>query len=284
MAKDIYVIKGNGDREKFKEEKVLRTIRRVGVPDDLQQPALDHIKERLYKDIPTSEVYSHISEFLDHKNLDVSGTRLNLKKAIFDLGPTGFPFEKYVAKVFEHQGYAVEVGTTLQGDCVTHEIDVLVEKDGQRASIEAKFHNQPGTRTDIQVALYTYARYLDIREKNSIADVWIFTNTKLTKDVIEYCRCKRIHAVGWNYPDNGNLQDSVEKPNLYPVTILRSLSSHTRHRLVENGIVLATDFLETPKEMLQDKFLMQKQEMQKARDEARKLCGISGSIVKDNQK
>lgn len=281
VAQDIFVIKGNGDREKFSEEKILRTIRRVGVPVNLQEQAVSHIKDSLYQDIPTSEVYSHLSEFLNEENLEVPALKLNLKKAIFDLGPTGFPFEKYVGKIFESKGYAVEVGTTLDGNCVTHEIDVLIEKDGKRFAVEAKFHNQPGTRTDIQVALYTHARYLDIKEKNNISNVWIFTNTKLTRDAVDYCRCKGIHAVGWNYPGEENLQDSVERPNLYPITILTTLPAHTKHRMVENGIVLVTDLLETPKDMLEDKFLLQKNDIEKARSEARKLCGITGSIEKD---
>lgn len=279
MNEDIFVIKGNGDREKFSDDKVLRTARRIGVPKEIEQEVLDSIKENLRQDTPTSEISSQIRDFLATRDLQVPTLRLNLKKSLFDLGPTGYPFEKYVGKIFESKGYAVEVGITLQGDCVTHEIDVLLEKDGKREIIEAKFHNQPGSRTDIQAALYTYARYLDVKEKNNISGVWIFTNTKLTLDAVHYAKCKGMHAVGWNYPETESLQDFLEKPHLYPITILTKLENSTKHRLIENGIVLVTDFLETPKDMLQDKFLLQPNEAEQARNEARQLSGITGTLL-----
>lgn len=281
MTEDLYVVKGSGSREKFSDEKVLRTIRRIGVPQELEQKALSTVKESLTPDIPTSEVYKKINEFLKTQDLGVASIKLNLKKALFELGPTGYPFEKYVGKIFETQGYVAEVGTTLQGECVTHEIDVLLEKDGKREIVEAKFHNQPGSRTDVQAALYTYARYLDVKDKNDISGVWIFTNTKLTLDAVHYAKCKGMHAVGWNYPQDNSLQDFVEKPNLYPVTILKALESHTRNRLVENGIVLVNDFLETPKEMLEDKFLMQPRELEESRKEARSLLGVSANLPQE---
>lgn len=278
MTEDLYVVKGSGAREKFSDEKVLRTIRRIGVPQELEQKVLSSVKENLTRDTPTSEVYKKINEFLNTQDLGVASLKLNLKKALFELGPTGYPFEKYLGKIFETQGYVAEVGTTLQGECVTHEIDILLERKGIREIVEAKFHNQPGSRTDVQAALYTYARYLDVKDRNNISGVWIVTNTKLTLDAVHYAKCKGMHAIGWNYPEDNSLQDFVEKPNLYPITILNSLKLHTQNRLVENGIVLVSDFLETPKDMLEDKFLMQRPEIENSRKEARSLLGVTQQI------
>lgn len=242
MDPQIFVIKKSGERESFQEEKVFRSMARVGLPEGLKSQVLEHIKSRLHQDIKTTEIFSHILEFLRGKHRP-SSIRFNLKQAIFDLGPTGFPFEKYVARIFEAMEYKTQVDIIFEGECVKHEIDVLLEKDEKKEIVEVKFHNQPGTKTDIQVTLYSYARLLDVSKKNKIEALWVVTNTKLTNEAIHYSECKNIRSIAWNYPREENLQDLVEKPSLYPVTILRSLSSEDKKRLVEDNVVLCGEFL-----------------------------------------
>lgn len=242
MSGEIFVIKSNGEREIFSEQKVLRSMRRVGVSKELENIVLQKVKEKLYQNIKTSEIFSEISEFL-RKKVPKASFRFNLKQAIFDFGPSGFPFEKYIAKIFEGQGYRTQTDIILKGDCVDHEVDILIEKDGRREMVEAKFHNQPGVRTDIHVALYTYARFLDVKEKNGINSVWIITNTKLSQDSIRYAECKNIKVIGWNYPEAHNLQDFVENPQMYPITILNSLGEEDKRKLFESNIVLCSELV-----------------------------------------
>src|SRR3989344_629471 len=168
-------------------------IERDGVPKERYDRVLAHIKEKVQADntITTDEIFYHIREFLIAKDKK-SGLRFNLRQAIFELGPTGFPFEQYLAKIFRSQGYKVDVDLIMEGECVSHEVDLLIEKDGSREIIEAKFHNQNSGKTDVQVLLYTYARFLDVKDKNKIDRVWVATNTKLTSDSRVYADCKGI--------------------------------------------------------------------------------------------
>jgi len=270
---EIHVIKRNGESEPFSEEKVLRSMRRVGVPEDLQPEVVKHIREKVTGDtISTDEVFRHILEFLEPRDRK-SSLRFNLRQAIFELGPTGFPFEQYLARIFRDQGYEVEVGVQMQGECVTHEIDLLIIKDNTRQIVEAKFHNSHATKSDIQTALYTYARFLDVKDKNDIDNVWLITNTKLSQDAIVYTQCKGIPAIAWNYPAEGNLQDFVEQPHMYPITILNVFSDAEKKRLVEKDIVLCRDLLEKKDEAFAD-VLINNENIERARQDAEMICPL----------
>lgn len=268
-----FVVKKSGEKEEYSEEKVRRTMNRVGVPDDLKPEILSHIQQKFEKnEMTTDDVFHHIMEFLEPRDRK-SSLRLNLRQAIFELGPTGYPFEKYLSKIFENMGYNVETNVIMNGDCVRHEIDLLIEKDGHREIVEVKFHNHHAVKSDVQTSLYTYARFLDVKEKNNISNVWLVTNTKLSEDAINYSNCKGMPVVAWNYPEKGNLQDLVEEPHLYPVTLLNSLSESEKQRLIEKDIVLCTDFITKSDDELSDP-LLRPDSLQKARDDAKLVCPL----------
>lgn len=268
-----FVIKRSGEKEEYSEDKVRRTMNRVGVPDDLKPDVLKHIQEKFENnEMTTDDVFRHIMEFLEPRDRR-SSLRLNLREAIFELGPTGYPFEKYLAKIFQNMGYKVETNVIMNGDCVRHEIDLVIEKDGHREIVEVKFHNHHAVKSDVQTSLYTYARFLDVKEKNDISNVWLVTNTKLTEDAINYSNCKGMPVIAWNYPEKGNLQDLVEEPHLYPVTLLSSLSEQEKQRLIEKDIVLCTDFITKSDEELSDP-LLRYDSLQKARDDAKLVCPL----------
>lgn len=269
----FYVVKKSGEREEYDEEKVRRSMNRVGVSDDLKPEVLSHIKEKFEKnEMSTDDVFHHIMEFLEPRDRK-SSLRFNLRQAIFELGPTGFPFEKYLAKIFESMGYKVTTNLIMNGDCVRHEIDLLLEKNGHREIVEVKFHNHHVVKTDVQTALYTYARFLDVKEKNKIDNVWLVTNTKLTQDAITYANCKGMVAIAWNYPEHGNLQDLVEEPQMYPITLLTSLSEQEKKRLIEKNIVFCTDLLTKSDASLADP-LLRNDSLKKAREDAKLVCPI----------
>ena len=278
MSAQIKVIKRDGSEVDFDDLRVLNSIEKSGVQKELQDQVLAHIKERVQPDntITTDEIFYHIREFLVGKD-KASAQRFNLRQGIFELGPTGFPFEKYLAKIFSDQGYKTEVGLQMRGECVTHEIDLLLEKDGKREIVEAKFHNQKFGKTDVQVLLYTYARFLDIKGPNNIDGVWVATNTKLTSDAIAYAKCKGVKVLSWNYPNDNNLADFVEKPKMYPVTVLTDLATEDKRRLVDNGVVLACDFLKLADEELEGKYLMDKDKTREAKKDAELICGPQNS-------
>jgi hypothetical protein len=283
MSEGIMIVKKNGEREPFSEEKVLRSMRRVGLSEDLQPQVLEHIRQRLHQDMETTEIFTHIREFLDRKDQKAS-IRFNLKQAIFDLGPTGFPFERYMQRVFGEMGYSSKVDQIMKGACVSHEIDLLIEKDNKKEIIEAKFHNQQGVKTDVQVLLYTFARFLDLKEIHPIEGVWVVTNTKLTVDASSYARCKGVKVIGWNFPETNNLQDYVEQPKLYPITILRDLTKTEKQSLIAGNIILCSDLLNTSDHDLQDQYFLDQETIGKAKAAAATVMNGHVQAVNPSQK
>src|SRR3989338_4981804 len=96
----------------------------------------------------TGEIYKMVFESLS-KEPPVAA-RFTLRDALFTLGPLGYNFEHYIAKVFEAYGYKTELPPELQGVCVTHEVDVLAQKDNRVAMIECKFRNMVNDRVTIK--------------------------------------------------------------------------------------------------------------------------------------
>lgn len=243
------VVKAGGGIEPFSEEKVLRSIKRAGIPESLQLQALQHVKEKLHTDMETWEIYHHITEFLSKSPLPYSKSSYSLKQAIMLLGPTGYPFEDFVAKVLETKGYSTEVRQILRGNCVTHEIDVVAKngKDEQSTvMVEAKFHNSPGARSDIHVSMYTKARFDDLKERYRFREPWLVTNTKATVDAVTYAQCVGMKVISWSYPDGESLRDMIEKYALYPITMLSTLQNNHKFRLLENHIVLCSELRDDP--------------------------------------
>lgn len=239
----ISVIKADGTSEPFSDVKVLDSIKRARIPLHLQKEVLSEIKAKVYNDMPTAEIYGYVLEYLGKSTQPYSKASYGLKQAIMMLGPTGYPFEDFVAKILETQGYKTLVRQILRGKCVSHEVDVIAEKNGKRAMIEAKFHNNPGTRSDVHVALYTQARFQDLREKYDLDEAWIVTNTKTTTDAVAYAECMAMKTLSWSYPSDGSLRDLIERAQLRPITMLTSLSSAQKMRLLTHHIVLCKDIL-----------------------------------------
>jgi Holliday junction resolvase-like predicted endonuclease len=237
----ISVIKANGMPEPFSEEKLRRSIIRARVPQPLQQQVLNDVKTKLYNNISTAEIYGNILDNLGKSTQPYSKASYSLKQAIMMLGPTGYPFEDFVSRILETIGYKTVVRQILRGNCVSHEVDVIAEKNGVRSMVEAKFHNNPGTRSDVHVALYTHARFLDLKEKYDLDEAWIVTNTKTTTDAVAYAECVKMKTVSWSYPEEGSLRDLVEKAQLRPITMLTSLSSAQKMKLLKNHVVLCKD-------------------------------------------
>lgn len=244
----MYVTKANGHRELFDEHKLLRSMRRAHVAKVYQNRVLEEVRNKLYEGISTREIYDVINGYLN-QTAPSGSFSYNLKQAIMELGPSGYPFERYIGKLLEWQGFKTQVSIIIHGKCVSHEIDVLAEKPGEHYIVEAKFHNEHGIRSDIKVALYVYARYLDVlnswlakespQQRNELHQAWLITNTKFSSDAIQYGQCVGMKLVGWNYPEKGNLQDLIEEAGLHPITSLMSLNQSQKQMLLERDIVLA---------------------------------------------
>ncbi len=245
----VTIIKANGEKEEFSDEKLKQSIARAGVPKNLQDEAVTHVQSILENGISTKEIYQHISEFLETSPQPFHKTRYGLKQSIMDLGPTGYPFEKFIARLFDKLGYKTQTNQIITGTCITHEIDVVATKDNKKVMVEAKFHNATGIKTDVHVALYTKARFDDISTKHSFSVPMLVTNTKLTTDAIAYGLCVGMDIIGWNYPQENGLRTLVEKFHLHPITSLSSLSTSQKQLLLNQDIVLCQE-LSDKKEIL----------------------------------
>lgn len=274
----MIITKANGQREPFDEHKLRRSIRRAHIPKEYHDQVVENVRDELYEGISTSEIYQHVNNFFA-KSYPQGSCMYNLRQAIMDLGPSGYPFERYVGKLLEHQGYKTRVSTTIPGKCVTHEVDVIAEKNHEHFMIECKFHNEHGLRSDVKVALYVYARYLDVLsswtahepafERNTKHQAWIITNTKFSSDAIQYGQCVGMKMVGWNYPEKGGLQEMIETAGLHPITSLSSLSQSQKQYLLEKDVVLAID-LERNEWLLQELHLAYEDE-QRVREDLKAL-------------
>ncbi|MBI4089193.1 MAG: restriction endonuclease [Candidatus Levybacteria bacterium] len=240
-----YVLKATGQKELFSEEKLRLSIQRSGLPANLTEGVVNHIKPKLYEGIPTAEIYRHITEFLGNSSNPFNRSLYSLKQAIMELGPTGYPFEDYISEILKMEGYATTVRQVLQGTCVSHEVDVVAQKQN-KYMIECKFHNNPGGRCQIHVSLYTKARFDDIKEKHNFNEAWLVTNTKITPDALNYAICSRMKVISWDYPAQGSFRDLVEKYKLYPITVLSSISQAQKQLLTTNHIVLTRDLYKNP--------------------------------------
>ena len=242
----VNVIKSTGEKQEFSEEKLRVSIQRAGVPNELQDECIQHIKLKLYEGIPTFEIYKHVNEFLGNSTHPYTRAKYSLKQGIMDLGPTGYPFEDYISEILKMEGYETMVRQILQGKCITHEIDIVAKKDNVSAMIECKFHNSPGTRSQVHVSLYTKARFDDVKEKNNFTDAWLITNTKITKDALDYAICSNMKVISWDYPEKENLRDLIEKHKLHPITSLANISQNQKQILAQNHVDLAKDVCINP--------------------------------------
>lgn len=245
----VQVIKATGEKEPFSEEKVRNSIKRAGVPQPLEEQVLKQIKDKLYENIPTYEVYETIMEGLSKSEQPYSKAKYSLKQAIMMLGPTGYPFEDFIANLLQAQGYQTLVRQIITGTCVNHEIDVVAEKGNTKILIEAKFHNNPGTRSDIHVPLYVKSRFEDIKTKHNFDEAWVITNTKTSLDANAYADCIGMKVLSWNYPNGNSLRDMIERTTSYPITMLTTLTASHKVTLMNNQVLLCKELLNNPDQL-----------------------------------
>ncbi len=243
----IYVTKGNGERDEFNPEKLRQALKSSGAGHSQQEKIVRLVTVRLYDGIPTRKIYRMAFDLLKKESYKVAG-RYKLKNAIMELGPTGFPFERFVGKIFETMGYKVETGVIVQGKCVSHEVDVVARKNDEMLMIECKFHSDNLTKSSVQVPLYIHSRFQDVRAawekqygKNLHYRGGVVTNTRFSDDAETYGNCSGLLMVSWDYPLGNGLKSRIDNSGLHPVTSLISLNRKQKQQILEKGIVLSSE-------------------------------------------
>jgi len=256
----MVILKANGRREEFNPEKLRTSLLHSGASKKAAQEVLSHILPEIHKDMTTSEIYEHAYSILKEISRTVARS-YSLRRAVMNLGPSGFPFEDFIAEILKAKGYKCLTRQTVLGECVPHEVDVVAYNEKKLIMVEAKFHNGLGTNSDLKVALYIKARFDDLRgnmfnyggKDRHITDCWLITNTKFSSTAIHYGVCQNLTMIGWNYPEKGNLQNMIEEEALHPLTCLVSLADADKRTLLAGGVVLCSDIRKDP--MLLNKFL-----------------------------
>lgn len=268
MIKKILVRKQSGEHQPYSEEKLEESIRRAGAPYDISHQIVTEMRSVLFDGISTREIYRKAFQLLNRKMRSVAA-RYSLKNAIMELGPSGYPFEKFVGEIFRKQDYDTKTGQTIQGRCVQHEMDVVAEKNHLTIMVECKYRNDQSKISGVQVPLYVNSRMQDIEmvwktkpeNQGKKFQGWIVTNTRFSTDAEEYGTCAGLQLVSWNFPQKGNLRELVERYAIFPVTALTGLSKKQKLYLLEKNVILADHLLQKP-EFLQGFDLPEKKQQE----------------------
>jgi hypothetical protein len=247
--KRIFITKASGVQDEYSSEKLRNSLAKSGADNATIDTILAEIETKLYDGISTKKIYQAAFNLLKRGSRSHAG-RYNLKRAIMALGPSGFPFEKYIAAIFDWQGYKTQTQLFLHGTCVTHEIDILAENATEFLLIECKYHNSVGIVSDVKIPLYIHSRYQDVLKNWHNPDTikplncCLVTNTKFSSDAVTYGNCIGIKLLGWDYPTKKSLSSLIDKSGLYPITCLTTLTNKEKENVLEDGIVLCSALLQ----------------------------------------
>lgn len=279
----FFIIKASGQKEEFSLKKFSRSLRKAGADTKTINEIIEDIKA--LKPSSTQEIHEYALQRLSQKSPPIAA-RYNLKRALLEFGPAGYPFEKYAAKLLEYEGYRTKTDQIMSGACVDHEIDIIASKDNQYFMVECKFHNNLGLKSDVKVALYTQARFEDLEkalqqykdkeDRQKLNQPWLITNTKFTTEVIKYAHCVNMKLTGWSYPSGKSLAELIDHYGLHPITALTSLSRHQKKIFIEHGLVLCRDIPAYKNELQQ--FGIRPQDIDHLLKESKAVCNLPSDV------
>ena len=277
MKNPINIVKYSGDVVPFDVNKLINSIRRAQASEELIQQIVEQVEDQIYDGITTKKIYQMAFKILKGKSR-VSASKYKLKKALMELGPSGFPFEKLVGKLLEYEGFATKVGVIVQGKCVQHEIDVIAKKDDTHYMIECKYHSDQGRFCNVKIPLYIHSRFLDVEKQwerqkgheDKLHRGGVFTNTRFTTDAVQYGKCVGLLLTSWDYPMGNGLKDRIDKLGLHPLTALTTLTKAEKTKLLDTGIVLCKELHEKP--VILKQIGIDKKRHKKILEDSEELC------------
>ncbi len=253
MNRTVNIVKYSGSIEAFDLEKLKNSLTRANVNEELVLEIAHEVQDKLKEGMTTKQIYKIAFKLLKSKST-VNASRYKLKKALMQLGPSGFPFEKLIGKLLSHEGFQTEVGVIVQGQCVQHEIDVIAKRDNNHYMIECKYHSDQGNFCNVKVPLYIQSRFLDVEKQlkkqnqlnQEIHKGWIYTNTRFTSDAVQYGTCAGLGLTSWDYPKGNGLKERIDQTGLHPLTALTTLTKAEKTKLLDIGIVLCKEIHDNP--------------------------------------
>ena len=224
-------IKNNaGEIVEFEISKLENSLRNSGTEENSIKKVIDNILPNCIEGVTTREIYKLAFDELKKISNSVAA-RYSLKKALLELGPAGFYFEQWIARVFQNIGYKTETGQLIKGRSVTHEADVIAKKDEKTYWVECKFRNAEDTKISVTTPMYVLSRIKDISNiqynlfgtQTEFTDGWLITNTYFTKDSVAFGEYYGLRLLSWDYPKDKNIKSLVDQNALYPITCLTTL-------------------------------------------------------------
>ncbi|TDQ30902.1 ATP cone domain-containing protein [Zeaxanthinibacter enoshimensis] len=240
----LEIVKSTGDRNTFSLEKLKRSLEKSGAGPAIVSEILHKVQLELYPGITTAEIHKKVHNLLK-KEKSAYASKYKLKKALYELGPTGFPFEQFIAEVLTYSGYSTSINKIVEGRCVSHEVDIVANNEGSTIMVECKFHGDRKKYCNVKIPLYIDARYRDIRAvweqtpgRKPLREAWVVTNTRFTTDAITYGTCTGLYLLSWDHPYDHALKDRIDALGLYPITVSDLLSNREKQFLLSREVVL----------------------------------------------
>jgi hypothetical protein len=105
VTKQIFLKKEDGEMEEFIPEKLRVSLQKAGATKSIADSIIDITVKELEAGATethnVTEVYKHA--FTHLKRLSIAAAaRYSLRRSIMEFGPTGFPFEDYIAEIFRY--------------------------------------------------------------------------------------------------------------------------------------------------------------------------------------
>ena len=280
MSRLYTIVKASGEREVFSVGKLEMSLKRSGADDRVVEEIVRDIESRIEDGMTTRKIYSRAFALL-HRKKRISAARYSLKKAIMEMGPSGHPFEHLVGQLFEHWGYEVKVGQSVEGMCVTHEVDVLFTGDKEQGFVECKYYNSGGKYANVQVPMYILSRVNDIINKRELLHQfhgyvfrgWVVTNTRFTADAEKFGVGSGLKLMGWDFPRGNGLKENIEKYHIFPVTVLTELTKSEKQQLLGKNIVLCSQLMSLPKALHNYIIGIDEKKTKRVMREVNDLCG-----------
>lgn len=239
------IIKASGHPEPFNKQKLYKSIKYCGLPNKTCQHIADKVSDELDEGFKTRDIYRKTLNLVKEQS-HLAAVHYSLKKALFDLGPSGHNFEMFVAKYFMEKGFVTKTCQTFQGQFVKHEVDVVAEKQNNKHFVECKFHNRQGLKNDIKIALYVKARWDDLKngpDGKNLKSYYLVSNTSFSTDALAYAMGTGLNLLGVNAPAEKSFLEEIKSMRLYPITSLRNINRHQKNQLISKGIIAAKQIL-----------------------------------------
>ena len=245
------VKKYSGELVPFDEEKFRHSLSKSGASKEAVDDIVSSLAMVIYDGIHTKELYRLAHGQLKQRSGSFAA-RYSLKRALMDLGPSGYHFEKWVAKMFEYLGYRTLTSQHLEGRAVSHEIDVMVWKEQAIGIMECKFRNAKDAKISVTTPMYYLSRLKDLEglsfshfgQAASVNTGWLVTNAYFTTDSIRFAEHYGVNILSWDFPEGKNIKNQVDDGGLYPLTCLTTLSSKEKNTLLDGGCILVREILE----------------------------------------